>query len=132
LPCESESGGSLAWIYAKLASSSVSMLTARNGGCPLVAAHLWLRCGSAPGPLALRSHPVVDLSGGPGTPPRQLGQELIGRVLIPREQPALPQLAVAHMGHQHVSGVKSLPLALAPSRKQRHRVLVVGHDIVQL
>jgi hypothetical protein len=57
--------------------------------------------GSTPSP------PVV------GTLLRQLGQELIGRVLIPGEQPRLAQLAVANMSPQHISGLKGLPLAPA-------------------
>jgi hypothetical protein len=51
-----------------------------------------------------------------GTPPKQLCQELVGRVLIPGEQPGLSQLAVANMGPQHVPGIKGLALALAMSR----------------
>jgi hypothetical protein len=105
------------------------MLTARDRGCPQVAARLWPQCGPAPAPLApLRWRPSSALL----APPSQLGKELIGGVLIPGEQPRLAQLAVANMGHQHVPGLKGLPLTLASGHKQRDRVLVVGHHIMKL
>jgi hypothetical protein len=53
LPCESESGGSLAWIYARQASSSTSNVDRKKpwlSAVKFLAAPLWPQCGPAPAP----------------------------------------------------------------------------------
>jgi hypothetical protein len=61
-----------------------------------------------------------------------LGEELVSRVLIVRHQPRLGELAVADMAHEHRSVLKGPALALAVSDIDRDRMLVVGHDVVEL
>ena len=74
------------------------------------------------------------------TPPRVqidqrlevLGEELVSRVLIVGHQPRLGELAVADMAHEHRSVLQGPALALAASDIDRDRMLIVGHDVVEL
>src|SRR4029453_3354942 len=63
---------------------------------------------------------------------QRLGEELVGRVLVLGHQPRFGELAVADMAYEHLPGLQGSPLALGASDIDRDRMLVVGHDVVEV
>ena len=62
--------------------------------------------------------------------PEVLGEELVSRVQVLREQPRFDELAVADVAHEHVPVLKGSPLALAATDIDRDRMVIIGHDVV--
>jgi hypothetical protein len=62
----------------------------------------------------------------------RLGEELIGRVLVLGHQPRLGELAVADVDHEHIPVRIGLPIAFGARGKQRDRMVIVGHEIVDV
>src|ERR671913_769501 len=63
---------------------------------------------------------------------QRLGEELVGRVLVLGHHPRFGELAVADMAHEHVPVLQGSPLALAATDIDPDRMLVVGHDVVEV